>query len=341
MTADAADTHDPELARLNVAERELPSLTGRYDHILARPDAVTALWRAAASDVQRGNLDDRPLYWARLKLLRRMRTQSTNDLVAAERCSRGFSLTFPNGDKHERKVLITGFDPFQLNREIGQSNPSGVAALALDDTVIKGARIRAAILPVRFEDFDSGIAEDLLARPFANGLALALTISMGREQFDLERFPGRRRSAESLDNRDLAGGGTPSKPVPPPGVDGPEFLENSLPSTAMTAARGCWPVRDNRHVRSLEQGDVIAESLSDLRDDTAVAGSSGGFLSNEIAYRSLRLQKRLGVRFPLGHVHTPKLVGHDAAVEGDMVEQIRAMIEAALNAEHSVHMTTR
>ena len=330
MTSDAAESNDPELARLEMAERELPSLTNRYDHILEQPDAAGALWRAAASDVQRGNFDDRPLYWARLILLRRMRGQNASALEAAERCSRGFSLTFPNGDKHDRKVLITGFDPFQLNSEIGQSNPSGVAALALENTVIKGARIRAAILPVRFADFDAGIVEDLLTQPFASGLALALTISMGRDQFDLERFPGRRRSAESLDNRDLAGGGTPSKPVPPPGVDGPEFLENSLPTTAMTAAGGHWPVRDNRHVRSLERGEVIAESLSDLRNDTAVAGSSGGFLSNEIAYRSLRLQQRLGVRFPLGHVHTPKLVGHDAAVEGEMVAQIRAMIEAAL-----------
>lgn len=330
MTGDADESNDPELVRLEVAERELPSLTRRYDHILEQPDAARALWRAAASDVQRGNLDDRPLYWARLKLLRRLRGRNASALEAAERCSRGFGLTFPNGDKHDRKVLITGFDPFQLNSEIGQSNPSGVAALALENTVIKGARIRAAILPVRFEDFDAGIVEDLLTQPFASGVALALTISMGRDQFDLERFPGRRRSAESLDNRDLAGGGTPSKPVPPLALDGPEFLENSLPTTAMTAAGGRWPVRDNRHVRSLERGEVIAESLSDLRDDTAVAGSSGGFLSNEIAYRSLRLQQRLGVRFPLGHVHTPKLVGHDAAVEGEMVAQIRAMIEAAL-----------
>ena len=330
MTGDAAESNDPELARLEVAERQLPSLTRRYDHILEQPDAAGALWRAAASDVQRGNLDDRPLYWARLKLLRQMQGKNASALEAAERCSRGFDLTFPNGDKHDRKVLITGFDPFKLNSEIGQSNPSGVAALALENTVIEGARIRAAILPVRFEDFDAGIAEDLLTQPFASGVALALTISMGRDQFDLERFPGRRRSAESLDNRDLAGGGTPSKPLPPPGIDGPEFLENSLPTTAMTTAGGRWPVRDNRHVHSLERGEVIAESLSDLRNDTAVAGSSGGFLSNEIAYRSLRLQQRLGVRFPLGHVHTPKLVGHDAAVEGHMVAQIRAMIEAAL-----------
>ena len=333
MTADAADTNDPELARLEIAERELPSLTRRYDHILEQPDAAGALWRAAASDVQRGNLDDRPLYWARLKLLRRMQGQNASALESAERCSRGFDLAFPEregNERSERKVLITGFDPFQLNSEIGQSNPSGVAALALENTMIKGARIRTAILPVRFEDFDAGIVEDLLTQPFASGVALALTISMGRDQFDLERFPGRRRSAESLDNCDMTGGGTPSKPLPPPGIDGPEFLENSLPTTAMTTAGGQWPVRDNRHVRSLERGEVIAESLSDLRDDTAVAGSSGGFLSNEIAYRSLRLQSQLGVRFPLGHIHTPKLVGHDAAIEGEMVAQIRAMIEAAL-----------
>ena len=325
MTAKEAESE-----RLSVAERELPSLTNRYDGILAGPDAAASLWRAAVADVQSGHFDDRPLYWARLKLLRQMREQTASALEAAEHRARGFPPVFSDG---ERKVLITGFDPFHLNREIGQSNPSGLAALALDNAVIEGARVRAAIFPVRFQDFDAGIVEALLAPLFANGLALALTISMGRDQFDLERFPGRRRSSDALDNRDLAGGGSLDHPVPPPGVDGPEFVEFSLPAAAMAISHRRWRVRDNRRVRSLERGAVNAESLSDLREDTAAAGSGGGFLSNEIAYRSLRLQQRLGARFPLGHIHTPAVVGHNAAIEGDIVEQVRAMVEAAVRAE--------
>ena len=324
-------TADMELARLATAAAKMPSIAGRYDHILALPDAATQLWRQAAKDVQDGNMDDRPLYWARLKLRQRLleARRKSSTIKAAERRSRGFDIAFPDT---EPKVLVTGFDPFQLDRDIEQSNPSGLAALALDNTVVDGARVRAAILPVRFADFDGGIVEELLEPLFAEGLTLAMTISMGRDQFDLERFPGRRRSAETPDNGDVFGGGTPARPIPPPGIEGPEFLEFSLPAASMTTIQGRWRVRDNRRVRSLQRGQIVAESLAQLGDDTAVAGSSGGYLSNEIAYRSLLLAKRLGVNFPVGHVHTPTVRGHDPALEKDMVDQIRAIIAGALRA---------
>lgn len=322
---------DSELARLSAAAAQLPAVVARYDHLLAQSDAAEQLWQAAVTDVQSGHFDDRPLYWARLKLRRQalQEQRGTASLEAAERRSRGFRGTFAAG---ERKVLVTGFDPFLLDRDISQSNPSGLAALALDNTVIEGARVRCAILPVRFEDFDAGIVEELLTPLFAAEPTLAVTISMGRDRFDLERFPGRRRSADKPDNRNLLGGGTATDPVPPPDVEGAEFLEFSLPAAAMTRVQGRWSVRDNRRVCSLQRGEITANSLADLTDDTAVNGSGGGYLSNEIAYRSLLLQQRLGVRFPLGHIHTPAVQGHDAADEKDMVEQIRALIAAALNA---------
>ena len=59
-------------------------------------------------------------------------------------------------------------------------------------------------------------------------------------------------------------------------------------------------------------------------------GSGGGFLSNEVAYRSLLLQQRLGARFPLGHLHTPTVRGYDEAVERAIVEQIKRILAAAL-----------
>jgi hypothetical protein len=156
---------------------------------------------------------------------------------------------------------------------------------------------------------------------------------MGRDAFDLERFPGLRRSASALDNENLQGGGSDAAPLVPPGLTGPEFLEFSLPADAMVEVDGRWPVRDNRHVRTLESGRIRADSLDALAGETAVDGSCGGFLSNEIAYRSLLLAKRLGVAFamgPVGHLHTPAIRGHDAAAERDMVLQIRGILEAAL-----------
>ena len=317
---------DPEEARLQRAAKELPKVVSRYDDLLTAPDAATLLWQQAIADVQSDRFDDRPLYWARLKL-RRAARQRGLPVEMVERTSRGFDMPLP---PDAPSVFITGFDPFRLDDDITQSNPSGLAALALHGTVVGGARVCASILPVRFADFDRGVAEDALAERFQNKPALAVTVSMGRNQFDLERFPGRRRSAAVPDNCNILTGASESKPLPPPGVDGPEFLEFSLPAEAMAAVDGPWQVRDNRTVCSLERGEVAAQTLAELADDTAVRGSGGGYLSNEVAYRALLLQRRLGLDFPLGHIHTPALRGYDEALERDIVDQTRRLIAAAL-----------
>ena len=122
--------------------------------------------------------------------------------------------------------------------DIGQSHPSGLAALALDGTLVAGLRVRSAILPVRYADFDSGIVENTMGEHFTTGLDLAVTVSMGRDVFDLERFPGRRRSTTEPDNRGETGGGSASDPHPPPGLEGPEFLEFSLPRRVDGAGGG-------------------------------------------------------------------------------------------------------
>ena len=305
----------------------MPLVTSRYDDVLAAADAPRRLWRRAVGDVGAGRLDDRPLYWARLKLLR----DRQGDLAGhrAERQSRGFDIGFPPG---EPAALVVGFDPFHLVRDLGQCNPSGVAALALHGARIAGANVRAAILPVRFADFDRGVVEELLTPVFRRepAIVFALTISMGRRQMELERFPGRRRSARTADNRGVRSGASPERPLAPPGLAGPEFVEFTLPATAMVGVSGHWRVRDNRRVRTLERGAVVAGSLAELADDSAVAGSAGGFLSNEVAYRSLLLRRRLGGRFALGHLHTPAIRGHDRDALVAMVEQIRRIVRAGI-----------
>ena len=316
---------DVEEARLERALASMAPVVERYDPLLRERSPGLALWRAAVADVQAGNLDDRPLYWARLRLGCMLRDRDES-MAVAEPQSRGLLRT---SDGDAPGILLTGFDPFRLDADIGQSNPSGLAALALDGTLISGSRVQSAILPVRYVDFDSGVVEDYLAGHFANGLDLAVTVSMGRDAFDLERFPGRRRSTTEPDNRGEYGGGSPKEPLPPPGLDGPEFLEFSLPGESMVRVGGRWPVRDNREVQTL-RGLLTVRSLADLNGETAVSGSGGGYLSNEVAYRSLLLGRRLGVDFPIGHIHTPVLRGHDESLEGAIVDQIRRLIEAAL-----------
>lgn len=319
---------DVEQARIERAALTMPSVTGRYDDIVRSGDGAR-LWRRAVADVQSGHMDDRPLYWARLKMRRALGEAPGFDQT--ERLSRNLEPTYPPGVP---RVLVTGFDPFHLDDVVEQSNPSGLVALALDGTTVAGAHVRTAILPVRFEDFDRGAVEDLLRPVFQRGLALAVTVSMGRDRFDLERFPGLRRSAETPDNTNASSGASASNPLVPPDLAGtaaPEFLEFSLPAATMSAVRGRWEIRDNRRVSSVEHGTFTARFLGDLGQDTAVRGTSGGYLSNEITYRSLLLQKQLGVAFPLGHLHTPALSGHDAKLEGEVVDQARRIIAAALS----------
>lgn len=125
----------------------------------------SALWRRAVGRAQgRGPVggdlsrdDDRPLYWARLGMTREVRTWEpefglTDDRRTAllgelERTSRGqTAVRYPRGDGIKR-VLVTGFDPFTLDRDIRISNPSGATALALDGTVIETAEGRRGSRP--------------------------------------------------------------------------------------------------------------------------------------------------------------------------------------------------
>lgn len=301
------------------------ALSGRYDEVVAHGDGAR-LWARAVEDVQGGHLDDRPLYWARLKL-RKLLRRDGGDSEREEHGARGFDGDF---EGPAPRVLLTGFDPFHLDRNIAQSNPSGLAALALDGTLVAGARIRTAILPVSFRAFDEGIVEHLLTPHFSTGLRLLLTVSMGRDAFDLERFPGLRRSTQTLDNGNVASGGSPAAPRVPACLEGPEFLEFTLPARAMAATPGRWPVRDNRRVTTLERGLLTPDSLAELKDETAVAGSGGGYLSNEVAYRTLRLRQRLGATGAVGHLHTPRVDGYDANAETGMVSQIRDLVAAAV-----------
>lgn len=288
----------------------------------------SSLWRRAVDRAQgrgpvRGDLsrdDDRPLYWARLGMTAGLRqwqpvfgvtqAQRARLMDRLERSSRGQdSMDLPSG-KGVKRIVMTGFDPFTLDRDIRISNPSGAAALALDGTWIRTAdgpaRIETAVFPVRWQDFADGTVERTLERQLPKA-DLFTTVSQGRVgRIDIERFNGAWRGGFP-DNDNVSR--TETVPVSDPASQ-PQWTLTSLPYEAITAAdTGRFPVYDNTSVTEIPAG----ESTPVVRPDgptpgsTARAGGGGDYLSNEIAYRATLLRDRLGLDVPGGHVHTPVL----------------------------------
>lgn len=362
-------TTSPKTANLNVAEQRIAkadkniatankygSIISSFKNAFIKSNAQqqktvinkysNELWRKAVADLQASdsNFDDRSLYWARLKLSKAIKELSNRYdqpiLWEMERASRGQSdISFSN--KATKKVLITGFDPFYLDRNIAQSNPSGLAALMLDGKMFEVdgevIQIESAIFPVRFVDFDHGEVERFL-KPYLkhNSIDMLVTISMGRENFDLERFPALRRSSEAPGNLNVYTGGNKTNPLIPmlgsQPLTGDEFVEFSLPVKAMQSVQTPYKVNDRHTVTILQQNlkpkTFDPKTLSELKNATSVAGSGGGYLSNEISYRSINLGKKLGSKVPTGHLHTPRIKGFEPEIEKQIVQQIEKIIIA-------------
>ena len=350
LRIDKAIKSVPEVAlRLNNRVEEFTQQVNKANNYTALTQLVirhgTGLWLDAKTSFnQLNDVDDRPLYWARLQMSKALRSAKTFSglfdnqqeklLWSFELISRGkMDVKFDkNADK---KILLTGFDPFFLDRHIDQSNPSGVVALSLDDIVVsiegQTAEIEVLIIPVRFADFDQGMIEELLKPYIANkSVDMVLTVSMGRENFDLERYPALRRSAKAPDNLNVLTGASQENPLLPLYKNnilvGPEFVEFSLPITAMLKAEGKYKVNDNRKVSTLTQGDFNGQSLLELNKQTSVSGSGGGYLSNEISYRSILLRDKFNLTLPVGHIHTPRIKSFDKQALLDIVNQTKNII---------------
>jgi hypothetical protein len=167
---------------------------------------------------------------------------------------------------------------------------------------------------------------------------MIVTVSMGRTEFDLERFPGKRRSVTAPDNLNVLSGGSKQKPVIPKlhnkALPGEEFVLFSLPVAQMQQVQGPYKVIDNHKVTSigtsLKPVSIEPQTLSQLEGHVAVSGSGGGYLSNEISYRSIRLKDQLNSTIPTGHIHTPRIQQFDPDIEAKIVKQIRTMLERSL-----------
>ncbi|UIX34917.1 pyroglutamyl-peptidase I [Streptomyces sp. GQFP] len=330
---------------------------------------ASALWQRAVDRAQGrgpagGDLsrdDDRPLYWARLAMIRELRLWEPSFEVSTEqraallgeleRNSRGqTSIRYPCGGALKR-VLVTGFDPFTLDRDVRISNPSGATALALDGTVIQTAegpaRIETAVFPVRWQDFADGTVERTL-RPVLPKVDLFATVSQGRVgRFDVERTNGAWRGGFP-DNENI--GRTETVPVDDPASQ-PQWTSTTLPYKAIVAAStGRFPVYDNTSVTEIPAGGTAPVVRADgpTAGSTARAGGGGNYLSNEIAYRATLLRDRLGLggTLPGGHVHTPVLqfgTGNTDPATGavtdaefvqnrlDIIAQVRSILTVAVD----------
>ncbi|MFJ3191658.1 pyroglutamyl peptidase [Streptomyces griseoviridis] len=354
-----------------VAPRFARELAHARSYAQARRAAVregSALWRRAVDRAQGrgpagGDLsrdDDRPLYWARLAMTREARTWEPEFgleearraalIEVVERTSRGQTDVRLPAQKGLRRVLVTGFDPFTLDRDIRISNPSGATALALDGTVIRTprgpARVETVVFPVRWRDFADGTVERAL-RPYLRTADLFTTVSQGRVgRFDVERTNGAWRGG--FPDNDTVGS-TGTVPVTDPASQ-PQWTTTTLPYRAITAAvTGRFPVYDNTTVTEVPAGgtEPVVRPDGPTPGSAARAGGGGDYLSNEVAYRATLLRDRLGLRdtLPGGHVHTPVLqfgAGNTDPATGtvsdpefvrnrlDIIAQLRAILAVAL-----------
>ncbi|UUU34227.1 pyroglutamyl peptidase [Streptomyces sp. CA-210063] len=359
------DAVAPELGRALSKARSY----AQAERIVVREGA--RLWARAVDRVQgrapaRGDLsrdDDRPLYWARLGMTREVRgwepgfdlndRQRVALIGKLEQASRGQdSLRYPahgSRGKDVKRILVTGFDPFTLDRDVRISNPSGATALALDGTVIQTAdgpaRIETAVFPVRWQDFADGTVERTLRRQLPR-VDLFATVSQGRVgRFDIERTNGAWRGGFP-DNDNI--GRTETIPVADPATQ-PQWTSTTLPYADIVAANtGRFPVYDNTSVTEIPAGgtEAVVRPQGPTAGSTARAGGGGNYLSNEIAYRATLLRDRLGLgSLPGGHVHTPVLqfgAGNTDPTTGavtdpefvrnrlDIVAQVRAIVTVAV-----------
>ncbi|WP_327428418.1 pyroglutamyl peptidase [Streptomyces sp. NBC_01236] len=368
------DTVTPEFARALGRADSYPQAR----HVVVQQGA--RLWRRAVDRAQgRGPVggdlsrdDDRPLYWARLGMTREVRAwepefgltdaQRAQLLDALEQNSRGQNaISYPH-TKGVKRILVTGFDPFTLDRDIRISNPSGATALALDGTTIQTAdgpaRVETAVFPVRWQDFTGGTSQafgtgggmvERTLRSYLPHVDLFTTVSQGRVgRFDVERTNGAWRGGYP-DNLNLPVTGT--VPVTDPASQ-PQWTSTTLPYKEIVAAdTGRFPVYDNTSVTEIPAGgsDPVVRPDGPTEGSTARAGGGGNYLSNEIAYRATLLRDRLGLHdsLPGGHVHTPVLqfgTGNTDPATGTVTDaefvqnrlaiiaQVRAILTVAVDA---------
>lgn len=323
--------------------------------------------------------DDRPLYWARNRmnyLLKELMNSTTtlNDssvLTAFESKSRGFNdINFSGLPAGTKKILITGYDPFQLNNNMKQSNPSGASALLLhNQTLTKGGKtgkVQVAIMPVRYGDFDRGLIDNFINKYFlgTDKVDMIITLSQGSpDRYDVERFAAKFRDPRKTDNLNIKGGlatfyvpsfGTSLTTAATNSI--PEFIETELPSHKMvpgtysngkTIYNQKWitgtVVGQNEYIKhsripsthSEPNTDSGISPITSYPSEPSLEGSGQNYLSNEIFYRVALLRTKHSSTVKTGHIHVPSLSQGTSDIDkfrtSELVFKVKEMIEDAIS----------
>ena len=166
--------------KLPVVYQEDPEAANQLNIIKERVEKdAKSLWVKAAEPFKREKFDDRPLYWARLKMQSQLKrlvvfkpdidlnksqikkgSKLDRIITIFEENSRNYTgINFTGTRPGTKKVLITGFDPFILNPQkegnVLQANPSGCVALYFAANNVPNCDIQMIIVPVRYADFDN------------------------------------------------------------------------------------------------------------------------------------------------------------------------------------------
>jgi hypothetical protein len=276
-------------------------------------EKASELWQLAVKN--KNTLDDRPLYWTRIQMqviLKRHpvfkndinHNESTvkmgNDLEKIirifEENSRNYNLDFSEVST-KKKVLITGFDPFQLDpkndQNILQSNPSGVVALFFNQEEISDTFIQTMMIPVRYTDFDGtqnpkkgqgeGIIEKYI-KPFIESKkadAIITVSQAGEGDYHIDTFAIARRGGFA-DNMNY----TRKKKSKSVSDDSPETIPTTLPE-------------------SFTKGKSRAIYWNEYykKGKRFYSGPGGDYLSNEIFYRVAKLRENFKSDIKTGHFH--------------------------------------
>ncbi|WP_237276977.1 C15 family peptidase [Tenacibaculum ovolyticum] len=312
------------------------------------------LWKFAVKQVQSGNLDDRPLYWARNKMqtwlkrnplfkdqinieksLIKKGTELNNIIILFEELSRNYTGIDFSKAGNKKKVLITGFDPFLLNSidhpdkewyNIQQSNPSGCVALALTNNNELDANIQTMMFPVRYADFDGstdskagqgeGVVEKYI-EPFINKVDMIITISQaGEGDYNIDLVSTNRRGGGDENMNYIRKQFSKS-------IDSTiEWIETSLPKEYFIKAPKV-KVNDRWQDIDFEKREYIQKTgLPKDKTTIVYSGSGSNYLSNEIFFRVAKLRVELKPTLPTGHFHINKYqnVIHEKDESGNYIK---------------------
>jgi pyrrolidone-carboxylate peptidase len=318
-----------------------------------------AIWKHATTKVQASNKtrqdddnwNDQAIYKARLKMriilkkssnpfLKKIKKEELDKYIEVlEEASRGMT-TAEFDEKSEKKILLTGFDPYQGLK----TNPSGVTALNFDGKMVGNAEIQTAIFPVRYEDFDKGLVEKFFGSKM-DDIDAIITVSQTdvSHNIDVDRF-----------SANIRGGGEDNNKVSKTGEilkDEDDFHESSLPYKEILEGEPenkdqrfffnqAWATdKDDSNKKKYPgnqankgtpwNSDKKINSLKKVNESgKPTQGSGGSYLSNEIHYRvsKMRTSSEATQNMPQGHLHINDVADKEKFMK-DMKELIARIVK--------------